>query len=131
MKKLLLTSIIAVYASAIEMPPAIPMLDIKDDKKTTPTKKSKNPKECDMLPPMVVFLPPPMEKMVNECKNKLYIPSKEMAQKGLSKILKRKVKVKSVKLEDGFAQAYEIDIYSEKYICNKTVTKCFKKFVIK
>jgi hypothetical protein len=130
MKKLLFIALFGITLNAIEMPPAIPMLDLKDNSKKE-TKKSKNPKECDMLPPMVVFLPPPMEKMVNECKNKLYVPSKDTAKKGLSKILKKDVKIKSVKLEKDFVQAYEVDIFSEKYICNKTVTKCFKKLIIK
>jgi hypothetical protein len=127
MKKILAILTVSIYANAIEMPPAIPMLDLKADTKKETKQKSKNPKECDMLPPMVVFLPPPMENMVNTCKNKLYIPSKQLAQKGLSKILKKDVKVTSVSIEKDFVQAYEISKKKDKYICNKTVTKCYKK----
>jgi len=110
-------------------PPAIPMLQtathhvksIKSANKTT--KQSSMPQECQMMPPMMILLPPPMEIQLVKCKNKLYLPKKEFAQAKLSKYLKKQVKIKNIEIVNGFSQLYKI-IYNKTYVIytNKTVS---------
>jgi len=133
MKKLLLilglsTSIFA--AEALQMPPMPPMMDLgatKTVKENKNEKKSvsKTPNECELLPPMVVFLPPPMENMVVKCKNKLLKPKAN--NKNIKKLFGAKAKVSSIEVLEGFNNLYELKIDKKSFICNKDVTICFDK----
>lgn len=89
----------------------------------------KLPKECSTVPPMIIFLPPPLEEAYYQCKNSLYLPKKEDAQKSLSKLLKENIKVTSIDQVNGFTELYSIEIVDSKniirsYFCNRFLTKC-------
>ena len=124
--------LLAQSSTQLPMPPMPPTMNIQNSgKKSLPQKPSskKNntmPKECEIIPPMLIFMPPPLEKDLRKCKNRIYQPKKNIAQKQLAKLLKKKIQVVSIKPVDGFSQVYEIDTPKEKYYCNKDITKCFQ-----
>jgi hypothetical protein len=105
-----------VVAENLPMPPMPPMMNIPPVEKKSETKADKKvkqtPQECNLLPPMVVFLPPPMEKMLDECKNKLYIPK---APDGAT-----------VEAVEGFSMLYKVTSKAGVKFCNKTLDKCIK-----
>ncbi|MEA1916303.1 MAG: hypothetical protein U9N42_02115 [Campylobacterota bacterium] len=113
------------------MPPMVPTLEVKT-KKPTEKKRSSVPKSCELIPPMVVFIPPPMENMLNECKNSMNMPSYELANNMLIK--NKKSKIKDIQIAKSFIQLYKIDVESNKSIetfyCNKDVNSCIKGEVI-
>ena len=52
---------------------------VKDKKTNDFQKKISEIKGCNSLPPMIIFLPPPMEKDLISCRNEYFKPSKEKA----------------------------------------------------
>jgi len=117
----------AISLVASQMPPMPPSLNGKKAVHNKSVKKAAMPKECELLPPMVIFLPPPMEKQLDSCKNKLYKPSKTFAQKRLSKLLNKKIVVKSVKIVKKFSKLYKIKYNGGVLLCNDKVDACIKQ----
>jgi len=139
-----LTGSIILFAQSIPFPPMPPSFSIpkknsvhKKEKKvslkqTAKHKKNSLPKECELLPPMVVLIPPPMEDMLQKCKNTLYKPKKEKAEKNLQKILKKNIIVSKIESIEDFSRVYKITTKKNGiFYCNKAVTACFAGKVIK
>ena len=103
-------------------PPMPPAMNLKT-KKTVKSNPNKLPKECDAIPPMILFLPPPLESSLNECKNKLFEPKLSFAKKIFAK---KHLKVKSVNIVKGFNELYEIKTDKKTFYCNKNLSKCFE-----
>ena len=85
-KSILLLPFILFAQNMPSMPPMPPMMNIpaqKTDKNSNPKKrpntsiKNKLPKECQIIPPMLIFMPPPLQKDLSKCKNVLFKPTKE------------------------------------------------------
>jgi len=108
-------------------PPMPPMAGANNPIKNAD--KLKLPKECSTVPPMIIFLPPPLEEAYYQCKNSLYLPKKEDAETKLSKLLNEKIKITSIDVVNGFTELYGIEIVDSKnivrsYYCNRFLTKC-------
>jgi len=79
------------------------------------------PKECKTIPPMIIFLPPPMEKELIPCKNVVFKPSIKRIQK------KFKNKIKTIEITPGFERVYTLIFENnETLFCNKEITQCIK-----
>lgn len=115
----------------------------KQAEKTPPpkkpaTKKSSGlPQECSNIPPMVVLFPPPMQVEVDQCRNALFLPPKELATKQLEALINKPITVEKVDVAEGFHELYAItfkvdekvlglfDSKSSKTLyCNSKVTHC-------
>jgi hypothetical protein len=83
------------------------------------------PKECEIIPPMLIFMPPPLQEDLRKCKNKLFMPGVEKAKKGFFKKFKN-IKIKKISIVKGFNELYEIETNKGRFYCNKDVTKCFR-----
>jgi hypothetical protein len=83
------------------------------------------PKECEIIPPMLIFMPPPLQEDLRKCKNKLFMPTVDLAKKALSKKYKN-IKIKKISIVEGFDELYEIKTDKGNFYCNKSVTKCFR-----
>ena len=129
MKKMILASVFTTLSLvASQMPPMPPMPpSLGGGVKHKSTKNTKTPKECDLLPPMVIFLPPPMEAQLDSCKNALYKPKKEFATKQLSKLFKKKIVIKSIKILKKFSKLYRIEYKDGVVLCNSKVDACIKQ----
>ena len=147
MKKIFISVALPLFLCAqtasIPMPPMPPMMQFPPPKSTNTTKPQKpspkpqpkkeakapsTPKECELLPPMVYMLPPPMEAMLQKCKNALYFPKdKARVTKRLS-LLFSNPKVLSIKAVDGFERLYKIDVQiganTKSLFCNQYITQC-------
>ena len=124
MKRILLFLPFMLLANSIPMPPMPPAMNFdKPKKKIKTNSKVSMPKECEMIPPMIIFLPPPLEDALTKCKNKLFEPKLEFAKKVFAK---KKLKVKSINIVKGFNELYEIKTNKGNFYCNKDLTKCFK-----
>jgi hypothetical protein len=78
------------------------------------------PKECKTIPPMIIFLPPPMEAELIPCKNAVFKPTMKMVKK-------RFPKAKSVAIADGFERLYRITLENNTTLfCNRDLSKCIK-----
>jgi len=137
--------LISTFLIASEMPPMPPIImgttkvvkdDVKKEVQKTKRKAPTLPKECEALPPMVIFLPPPMEAGLVDCKNALHKPSQEKTTKALKKLLNDKaLKVNSIDILENFKELYKINIKSGKInknlYCNSNLTNCFEidKFI--
>lgn len=113
-------------------PPSLP--GTKQQKQNDFQKKISDIKGCNSLPPMIIFLPPPMEKDLIICRNEYYKPSKAKAKKLISKMIGKDVTIKSISIQEGFREVYKIE-YSAKFFvidrdfvkyCNSSLTKCLK-----
>jgi len=94
-----------------------------DNLNLTPLSKPKLelPKECKTIPPMIIFLPPPMEKELIPCKNVVFKPSIDKVQK------KFKNKIKKIEITEGFERLYTLTFENnDTYFCNKEITHCIK-----
>lgn len=133
MKKTLLALLVSSFIYGLEMPPMPPMIPIVENthteknNKQPPKIKNKTPKSCELIPPMVIFLPPPMEKEVVTCKNELFIPKKEFAQKQLEKLLKKKIKISKIEIVPKFNQLYKITYDGGEILTNKNVNAFIKQ----
>jgi hypothetical protein len=131
MIKKIYLAILPISLLAANMPPMPPMIP-NIDMKPTPTASVKNatPQSCELLPPMVVFIPPPMEKMLNDCKNQLHLPKNEQVEKNILQGEYKKLKIKSISITEDFAQLYKIVITNDKkeieLFCNSNLSKCIK-----
>ena len=137
MKKLILLLPFILFAQNMpSMPPMPPMMNIpaqKTDKNSNPKKrpntsiKNKLPKECQIIPPMLIFMPPPLQKDLSKCKNALFKPTKEKVYKIL------KLKAKKIEAVSGFTGLYKITTKKNIIYCNKDLNKCFevKKWIKK
>ena len=116
------------------MPPALPGMNMnksanqknhKEIKANMKHKKTKNvmPKECAVIPPMLIFMPPPLQDALTKCKNRLFLPKLNVAKKVFAK---KGLKVKSVSIAKGFTQLYKVSTNKGEFYCNKTLNKCFK-----
>lgn len=128
-KKILsLISLSSILVYALDTPPMPPMLPMEAMKNTKQKEnKNKQPKSCSMIPPMVIFLPPPMEAELTKCKNELYTPKKEFAEKQLKKLFKKDVKVLKIESVKKFSQLYKITYDGGVILTNKSVDAFIKQ----
>jgi hypothetical protein len=106
------------YGAELSMPPSIPVLSQAD------VNSSKS--SCDMIPPMLHMLPPPLQSELDKCINEKNKPSVEAVKAYLGK---NKIKYKEITIEEvkDFARLYQIDLGNKrKFLCNGQVTKCFE-----
>ncbi|MEA3315206.1 MAG: hypothetical protein U9Q30_05065 [Campylobacterota bacterium] len=108
------------------MPPMVPNIDVVENNKSKET-KNKKPDSCAMIPPMVLFLPPPMEIELVKCKNKMGLPKKEFAQKQLSKLFKKDIKIEKIEIVEKFNQLYKITYNGGTILTNKSVNAFIKQ----
>ncbi len=121
MKSLLLLSIFTIFVNAVDTIPMPPMIPSLDTKQNTNKKNSSIPKSCELIPPMVIFLPPPMQVELSKCKNELNRPKKEFVEKQLSKLFKKPVKVIKIEIVKKFNQLYKVTYVGGIILTNKTV----------
>ena len=120
----LLASVI-LKADEITMPPAIPSIGLTPKSKLkTENKMDKTKDSCKIIPPMLIHLPPMLEKDLDICKNKLYLPSKNIAEKKLKKMLKKDIKVKKISILNGFSMLYKVESNEGVFYCNRYISKC-------
>jgi len=78
------------------------------------------PKECKTIPPMIIFLPPPMEKELIPCKNSVFLPS-------LKNVKKKFPKARKVEIAKGFERVYKITLdHNITIFCNKEISHCIE-----
>jgi hypothetical protein len=119
---------------SVDMPPMPPMMPstkaktkIKQNKPSAFQTKLEEIEGCSSLPPMIIFLPPPMEKSLIQCRNNYYKPTKKDASKKLSKLFHKKIKVTKIKIMSKFREVYKIYIRGQKSkYCNKDLNSCLK-----
>ena len=129
-KLLLTTFTLTTFLNAMDMPPMPPMMPVLDTKNKAvkkDTKKPSMPASCELIPPMVIFLPPPMEKELVNCKNNMNKPKKEFVEKQLSKLFKKKTTVTKIEIVEKFNQLYKITYDSGVILTNKTVDAFIKQ----
>ena len=130
-KKILLLSVAtAALLQAVEappMPPMPPMFPTAKATAKTATAKPKSPDSCQLIPPMVIHLPPPMEAELTKCKNELFLPAKDLVEKNLSTALKQKVVVEKIEIVAKFNQLYKITYNGGVILTNKTVDAFIKQ----
>ncbi len=143
--KLVLIVFSFVFIMSSDMPPMPPgfgappvpnagQKNVKAKKTNDFQKKISEIKGCNSLPPMIIFLPPPMEKDLIACRNEYYKPSKAKAKKLISKMIGKDVKIKSISIEEGFREVYKIEYSAKRFFmdknfvkyCNSVLTKCLK-----
>lgn len=122
-------SFASIFASQMPpMPPMPPMMGMDINTTKQPVQKQEVVNSCELLPPMVVFIPPPMEDMLNECKNSLKMPKEELVKEKLLKGQYKDAKVEKISVAEGFVQLYAIDLLDKKekvrLYCNSSVEKC-------
>ncbi len=152
MKKFLkMLPILPMLLIGADMPPMPPgMIDNKantkevkvEDVKKEETKqedvKGTFPKECDIIPPMLIMLPPQLSADLTLCKNALHKPSSEKVFEALKTKLKvtkdKELEIVSVENLESFSELYLI-IYKhkgkeKKVLTNSAVTKflTYKEF---
>ena len=98
--------VIFLFSILFAMPPSPPPI---------PTKM---PKECEKIPAMLLFMPPPLEVDLNKCKNLLNLPSKNLVNRKFKNVI-------SIKPVEGFSMLYEIKTKNKTFYCNKDLSKCF------
>lgn len=139
-------SLVALFYSTLlfasDMPPMPPMppvgidnsssseqkniKNVKVKKESRENKAPAMPKECEILPPMIIFLPPPMEADLTLCKNAIHKPTLE----NVKKIYKDAI---SVDIAEEFKELYKITLKSKKELfCNSSLSACLEiKKVVK
>jgi len=113
-----------IVASEIDMPPSIPMLKAQQQK--VDTNETPKVNSCDMIPPMLHMLPPPLQGELDNCVNTKNQPTVQMV---IEYLLKNKMKYKTltIKPASDFVRLYEVDLGNKRIIyCNEKVTKCFE-----
>ncbi|MBC8238351.1 MAG: hypothetical protein H8E76_09020 [Helicobacteraceae bacterium] len=126
---LLLSIISATFMHATEMPPMPPMPPIFETAKTTSvaSQQATTPSSCQLIPPMVIHLPPPMEKELINCKNELFLPNKALAEKNLSNLLKKQIAVEKIEIVPKFNQLYKVTYNGGVILTNKSVDAFIKQ----
>ncbi|MBD3840778.1 MAG: hypothetical protein IE909_02655 [Campylobacterales bacterium] len=131
MTRFVFTSLLSgfIALNAIEMPPMPPMIPMESTKSTQQQNVTKPsmPKSCELIPPMVIFLPPPMEAELVKCKNELFKPKIELVEKNLEKLLKKRVKVQKIEIVEKFTELYKVTYDSGVILTNKTVDGFIKQ----
>jgi len=124
MKKTILLSVVSLtLLNAMDnkpmFPPMVPSLPIH--KAVPHAKKAKAivADSCNMIPPMILHLPPPMEIALIKCKNESNMPSKALVEKRLSTLLKKKVKVLKIEIVKKFNQLYKVTYNGGVILTNK------------
>ncbi len=128
LKKIILTSCVTLTlldaTQTLATPPSMPMLNMKQSAEVNTTmQKAVMPKECEMIPPMMILLPPPMEQELVNCQNQLNLPKKEFAEKQLSVFLKKEVTIEKIEIVEKFNQVYKITYTGGIIFTNKSVDK--------
>lgn len=125
----LISALVSILYSAepLPMPPMVPSLPGT----SAPTSALPLPKSCEIIPPMIYKLPPPLENALRTCNNDLKKPSSEQIKEKWGHTIKD---IQIVALE-GFSQIYTISFNdkgkkSERF-CNETLTLCFKEKPLK
>jgi len=112
MKKTILLSVVSLtLLNAMDKPMFPPMVPSLPTHKASPhAKKAKAivADSCNMIPPMILHLPPPMELALIKCKNESNMPTKALVEKRLSGLLKKKVKVIKIEIVKKFNQLYKV-----------------------
>lgn len=132
MKKSLLLTLSLCYAFAESMPPMPPMVPNLPTNTAPSTQQATTlPKSCEVIPPMIYKLPPPLEDALRTCNNDLKKPSESFIKEKFGN------HIKSITIEalEGFSQVYRI-VFEEKgkkseRFCNEALTFCFDKKPIK
>lgn len=111
----------------LPMPPMVPSLPGT----SSPASVSALPKSCEIIPPMIYKLPPPLENALRTCNNDLKKPQETLVKEKFG----NHVKDISIEALEGFAQVYSIK-FNEKgkkveRFCNETLTWCFEKKPVK
>lgn len=121
MKKSLLslTTVLSLSLFAVEMPPMPPgfmntevaKAPVKKEQKRVQKRRAKVsfPKECDVIPPMLFMLPPPLKRDLDRCTIELYKPNSEILNSKLSKFTKSKVEILSIKGVESILGLYKIE----------------------
>jgi len=128
----MVTTLVVVTLSATEMPPMPPMMaNPEKSPKIKPAPKASNlPAECTGMPPMIIFLPPPMEAELVKCKNALNKPKLDGVSKKLSQLSGKNVKIKSVTIANGFKELYAVKFVMNKedrmMYCNSDLSSCIE-----
>lgn len=83
------------------------------------------PKSCQMIPPMIYKLPPPLEKLVDECKNETNMP----ADQNIKSVFGKDIKELHIEILEDFSKLYKVFFTRKnqkivKY-CNDTLSYCF------
>lgn len=103
--------------------PNLPPVPGMPAKKSLVKKKEQND-SCKVIPPMLVYLPPMLEKDLYKCKNSIHMPTVNTAEKGLKSLLKRDVKVLKISIVKGFNMLYKIESDMGSFYCNRYVNRC-------
>lgn len=130
MKQQLLLTLSLCYAFAESMPPMPPMVPNLPTN-ATPAQASTLPKSCEVIPPMIYKLPPPLENALRECNNDLKKPAEALVKQKFGAQMQNI----TVNAMEGFAQVYAVS-FSEKgkkveRFCNETLTLCFEQKPVK
>jgi len=128
MKKILIFALpFFMYAADMPpMPPAIPNIGSHKTIQKSSTQNSNLPKSCQMIPPMIYKLPPPLENLLDKCKNDMHMPKAQTVKTTFGKDIKG---LHVVALKD-FSKLYQVSFLLKgkkniKY-CNETLTYCFE-----
>ena len=85
---------------------------------------------CAEVPPMIIYLPPPLAKARAECLLKKQKPSKEDAKRRFSERLKSDVDIIAIKGVEGFENLYRFDIAIGKMrttlFCDAQLRQCIQ-----
>ncbi|NWF65841.1 MAG: hypothetical protein HXX81_00045 [Campylobacterales bacterium] len=138
-KKSLVALLYSTLLFASDMPPMPPIImdgvnssqqkdisNVEVKKGNSENKASAMPKECEVLPPMIIFLPPPMEADLTLCKNALHKPTLENVKKTYKDAV-------SVDIAEEFKELYKITLKNKKELyCNSSLSTCLEvKKVVK
>ena len=85
---------------------------------------------CAEVPPMIIFLPPPLAKARAECLLQKQKPSHEEVKRRLSQKLKSDVSVTKIEGVEGFENLYRIDFYigemNTTLFCDRQLQHCIQ-----
>jgi len=109
------------------MPPMVPSLGTANNATKPKVNTKTQMSSCDIIPPMIINLPPPLEDAVTKCKNERGMPKKAFVEQQLSKLLKKKIVVKSIEIVPKFNQLYKITYKGGTILCNKSVDAFIKQ----
>ena len=107
------------------MPPMVPSINSQTSQQIG--KKETTLGSCEMIPPMIINLPPPLESALVACKNEQGMPQKDFVEKQLSKLFKKKTKVISIEIVKKFNQLYKVTYEGGVILCNKSVDAFVKQ----
>ena len=109
------------------MPPMVPTLGSANNATAPAVQAKPTLGSCDIIPPMIINLPPPLEDAVAKCKNERDMPKKEFVQEQLSKLFGKKTEVKTIESVEKFNQLYRVTYDGGVILCNKSVDAFIKQ----